>query len=446
METIRFDVVGLYHWDVRDRWKAYATEAVGKQLTVQPQPDNLKDPLAIRAREGSLHVGYVAVPDQGLVYKALHGAGKQRLRGVVVESNPEPPVLTVEAKVERIDWDYEPFDDSLYEGWRYKGLPLMPPKLEQLGDLTADLTDELEGSLPNRDESLNQGTIANRDGGLEDGVTNRDTLQELTTRLIDSNLYDMSREMTNDRYHIEQLLAQCSDPELQTSAKKLRQQKGMLMRHENRDRVARYLFNDLPRQLDSKGLVDSHYTYDNQLDELEQQLRTFPYQLYDKFENDPVDFLREVYYKHVPREHLNALLSGIVLMILKGRVKIKRWGREGDTEPIRLIEQLGQSPEMRPSVRENPVPAAFSDKAAVYWERLEQQGFVDSNRKLMPSTTRMQAMYIADHFANLFGMKARWKPFEQLWGIKNLAQEKYAYLEKGQTISRSEDIENIFRQ
>ena len=43
MEKIRFDVVGLFHWDVHDYWKEYATEAVGKKLTLQPQPENVKD-------------------------------------------------------------------------------------------------------------------------------------------------------------------------------------------------------------------------------------------------------------------------------------------------------------------------------------------------------------------------------------------------------------------
>ena len=41
MEKIRFDVVGLYHWDLRDRWKEYATEAVGRELVLQPQPENM---------------------------------------------------------------------------------------------------------------------------------------------------------------------------------------------------------------------------------------------------------------------------------------------------------------------------------------------------------------------------------------------------------------------
>ena len=63
MEKIRFDIVGLAHNDVRDSWKEYAAGAVGKLLTMQPQSENVKDPYAIRAREGRLHVGYVAVTD-----------------------------------------------------------------------------------------------------------------------------------------------------------------------------------------------------------------------------------------------------------------------------------------------------------------------------------------------------------------------------------------------
>lgn len=357
MEKIRFDVVGLYHWDVRDRWKEYAAEAVGRHFVLQPQPENVKDPYAVRAREGRLHVGYVAATDLDAVYQALKGSGGQRLRGIVVESCAEPPVLTVECEVEAIDWAYEPFDDSVYDGWHYDGLSLMPKKVEQLRDLTEDLTEALEGALPIREDALNQGGGL-QDGGLQDGVTNRDAIAEktssnaiagmtsldaiteMTERLLETNLYDVSREMTRARYRIERLLSARHEPALKALADRLRHQKGMLMNHDSRDQVARYLFVELPQALVRKGFLTSHYTYDKRLDGLESQLVGFPYQLYDKFLNDPVDFLREVYYHHVPRKFLFPLLSGIVLMILKGRVKIERWGREGDTEPIRQIENL----------------------------------------------------------------------------------------------------------
>ena len=416
MEKIRIDVVGLYHWDVRHCWKEYATEAVGKQLTLQPQPENMKDPYAVRAREGGLHVGYVAVPDLDVIYQALKGSGKQRLKGVVVESNPEPPVLTVECEVARVDWDYEPFDDSIYAGWHYDGLPLMPPKLEQLSDLTDDIIDKLESATS-------------------------DDLRPLIEALLDSNLYDVSREMTRARYRIECLLSAREEPEMQAFATKLRQQKGMLMRHENRDRVARYLFIDLPRQLYRDGLENSHYTYDNRLQELKSQLTSFPYQLYDKFLCDPVDFLREVYYKHVPRKYLFPLLSGIVLMILKGQVRIERWGREGDTEPIEAIKGLCKR-SLANKLSDNDI--LISENAEKYWKKLEEKEFVDKGHKLLPSTTRQQAMLIAENFAMKLKLKAKWKPFERLWGINNLAQEKWIHLETCNEISRAEEIEDIF--
>ncbi len=436
MEKIRFDVVGLYHWDVRHCWKEYATEAVGKQLTLQPQPENMKDPYAVRAREGGLHVGYVAVTDLDVIYQALKGSGKQRLKGVVVESNPEPPVLTVECEVASVDWDYEPFDDSVYAGWHYDGLPLMPPKLEQLSDLTDDIIDELE-SEPSA--NLRPGSDVGPDLGSH-GDKGRD-LGSCIEVLLDSNLYDMSREMTRARYRIERLLSAREEPEMKAFATKLRQQKGLLMRHVNRDRVARYLFIDLPRQLYQKGLENNHYTYDNRLQELKSQLTSFPYQLYDKFLCDPVDFLREVYYKHVPRKYLFQLLSGIVLMILKGQVRIERWGREGDIKPIEAIKGLcKRSLTNKPSDDD----ILISENAEKYWKKLEEKEFVDKDHKLLPTTTRQQAMLIAENFAMKLKMKAKWKPFERLWGINNLAQEKWIHLETCNEISRAEEIEEVF--
>ena len=316
MEKIRIDVVGLAHMDVRDCWREYTKDAVGKSLTLQPEPENIKDPYAVRVREGSRNIGHVAVTDLDVVYQALHGSKLQRLRGVVVKSNHEPPVLTVECEVETIAWDYDPFDSEVYGDWKYDGLPLMPRKLEKMQDLTSDLIDFLES-----------------------GESAKTTLK-LGEQFLEMNPYDLSREMTRARYRIERLLATRKEPELRNLAEKLSQEKGMIMRHENREKVARYLFIDIPKRLHEQGLEDSHYTYNNRLKELEQQLQAFPYHLYDKFLYDPVDFLREVYYNHVPRKHLFPLLSGIVLMILKGMVEIQRWGRDGDMLPISEIKKF----------------------------------------------------------------------------------------------------------
>ena len=86
-----------------------------------------------------------------------------------------------------------------------------------------------------------------------------------------------------------------------------------------------------------------------------------------------------------------------------------------------------------------------SEEAMKYWERLQTAGFVDANFQLMPGTTRKQAMYIAESFAEKLGISSKWKTFEQLWGVSNLAQEKWDMQETGSTPSRSKEIDKIFQ-
>ena len=85
-----------------------------------------------------------------------------------------------------------------------------------------------------------------------------------------------------------------------------------------------------------------------------------------------------------------------------------------------------------------------SEEAKVYWQRLQEAGFVDANYQLLPETTRKQAMYIAEIFAEKLGINSKWKTFERLWGISNLAQEKWDFQQTGTMPARSKDIDKIF--
>lgn len=82
--------------------------------------------------------------------------------------------------------------------------------------------------------------------------------------------------------------------------------------------------------------------------------------------------------------------------------------------------------------------------AMKYWRRLQQAGFVDEHYQLSPATTRKQAMYIADVFSDKLQMRSKWKPFQELWHINNLAQEKWEMQETGKSPSRSEEIDVVF--
>ncbi len=84
------------------------------------------------------------------------------------------------------------------------------------------------------------------------------------------------------------------------------------------------------------------------------------------------------------------------------------------------------------------------DKALIYWERLCKGHFVDENNQLLPQTSRKQAMCIAEAFAEKLNLKAKWRTFEQHWGIRNLAQEKWDIQQTGILPPRYRLILSIF--
>ena len=93
------------------------------------------------------------------------------------------------------------------------------------------------------------------------------------------------------------------------------------------------------------------------------------------------------------------------------------------------------------------LPDILATKEAMrYWHRLQQEGFVDEHCQLRAETTRKQAMYIADVFSDQLQMRSKWKPFQDLWHINNLAQEKWDMQETGKSPLRSEDIDDIFNE
>ena len=82
--------------------------------------------------------------------------------------------------------------------------------------------------------------------------------------------------------------------------------------------------------------------------------------------------------------------------------------------------------------------------AMKYWKGLQKAGFVDEHYQLSATTSRKQAMYIADVFSDKLQMRSKWKPFQELWHINNLAQEKWEMQETGKSPAHSEDINSIF--
>ena len=95
--------------------------------------------------------------------------------------------------------------------------------------------------------------------------------------------------------------------------------------------------------------------------------------------------------------------------------------------------------------KEDILSVLCSEAALKYWQGLREANFVDEGNQLLPTTTRQQAMYIAEIFSEKLGVKSKWKLFEEFWHINNLAQEKNHMKETGRMPKRYDDIDFIFR-
>ena len=87
-----------------------------------------------------------------------------------------------------------------------------------------------------------------------------------------------------------------------------------------------------------------------------------------------------------------------------------------------------------------------TEEAARYWQGLQAAGIVDVRCQLSPGITRKQAMYVADVMSERLQMRSKWKPFQDLWHINNLAQEKWEMQETGKMPPRSDEIDAIFAE
>lgn len=108
---------------------------------------------------------------------------------------------------------------------------------------------------------------------------------------------------------------------------------------------------------------------------------------------------------------------------------------------IEMLQLMLKNDASEVSVKDDILSSVEAQK---YWKRLKERGFVNDKCQLQPETTRKQAMYIAELFAEKMNMKAKWKPFQDLWGISNLAQEKWDCQQTGVLPQRYKEIETFF--
>ena len=381
MKNLTFHIVGLTHNDVKGHEVEYAKEAEGRTICLVPDDANTFDMLAVKAYDKQQLIGYVSALE-GEDVRALIIARKERnLRTRCIGCNSKNEgdkaglQLMVRALSDVSDEEMEQarreiYDDKIYDDWQYSG-PVLP--IEQLTRFS-DCTMMLEGvinSIIRLRNTLSEGasdkgsSASNNSSFASDKTSSEaencsldaeteamlreeltDCLSEARERLssfLEIQRSDYSREMTQARSRILHKLEQIDDEELQRLRAVLLTEMGFITSSAYRERAAYSFFVEAPNAIKKKQT--GTYDYKDQLDAIEQQLHAFPHNLYPTFKADPVDFLRQVFYKRVPRKKMLQLLSGIVLMIMNGRVDdVKQWGKHGDEESMKAMKAVGAKP------------------------------------------------------------------------------------------------------
>ena len=374
MKNLTFHIVGLTHNDVKGHEVEYAKEAEGRTICLVPDDANTFDMLAVKAYDKQQLIGYVSALE-GEDVRALIIARKERnLRTRCIGCNSKNEgdkaglqlmvrVLSDVSDEEMEQARREIYDDKIYDDWQYSG-PVLP--IEQLTRFS-DCTMMLEGVInsiirlrntlsegaSDRNPSASDKTSSEAENRSLDKETEAmlreelsDCLSEARERLssfLEIQRSDYSREMTQARNRILHKLEQIDDDELQRLRAVLLTEMGFITSSAYRERAAYSFFVEAPNAIKKKQT--GTYDYKDQLDAIEQQLHAFPHNLYPTFKADPVDFLRQVFYKRVPRKKMLQLLSGIVLMIMNGRVSdVKQWGKHGDKESLKAMKAVGAKP------------------------------------------------------------------------------------------------------
>ena len=373
MKKLKFHIVGLTHNDVKGREVEYAKEAVGRTICLVPDDANPFDMLAVKAYDKQLFIGYVSALE-GEDVRALIIARKGRnLRTRCLGSNSKEGAdeksglqLIVEVRIDVSEQEIEQarreiYDDRIYDGWHYSG-PILPiDKLTRFSDCTMMLEGVINDIISiqeqlSRDSDSSHDSDSSRDSDSAEADKNpldadsraaleaelRDNLEEARERLssfMEIQRSDYSREMTQTRNRILNNLDLIDDEEIHRMGEQLYTEMGFITSSAYRERAAQSFFVDAPIALKQKQT--GAYDYKDQLDAIEKQLYAFPYSLYPTFKADPVDFLRQVFYKRVPRKMMLQLLSGIVLMIMNGRVSdVKQWGKHGNEEALLAMKAM----------------------------------------------------------------------------------------------------------
>ena len=190
------------------------------------------------------------------------------------------------------------------------------------------------------------------------------------------------------------------------------------------------------RHLERKGgSLDEQWKAD--AEEVEQWLMNLRGYIYNSWNESP-----EAFGQALKREQLDDDTMLLLLFYLAKKDAIAR-----ETErPDERRETMDVNARAA-AIKQTELPAELlTEKAQKYWKRLREAGFIVADGyALAEGVSANQAAFIADCMAGKLRLMYKWKPFQQLWGIKTLAQLAGTWKDYGKLPPRHEEIERLMQ-
>ena len=170
--------------------------------------------------------------------------------------------------------------------------------------------------------------------------------------------YDVSREATQCRRQIADLLAASPHTAVRAWAKRIEVLITGMGSDETTEAVARYIRVQLPRRRVFADMARRYACTDPT--GVEQALRSFPYGLYAEYEVSPTDFVSMLYYRQIPARVLRRFLSGVLLLeCLRGRLAADGDRQRRQREVAEYVARI-----------ESCASAAWRGRTQQLWQRI----------------------------------------------------------------------------
>lgn len=293
MTVCKLHIVGLPHLEVKECLDRFLAEAQGRTMTLCPEPENMVDPKAICAFDWQgRRIGYVAARELPLAWQMLNGSQRNSLRGHVTDVNTEHKSLVFECNLQLVA---DAVADSAllptFPEWKYSG-PLMK--------LTLEMT-KLDYMMTEINERLDE-----RDAWTD---AEREDFIQLARNFCELSEYDISREMWNFRQQLCQRIEATADAGLMPITDELQLAYSRSGREAANGRIFRYWTKVLTNPSWNQCWQELRSVFDYR--KLHDELDLFPGKMYSEWQECPDTFFAKLLYRHIPREALRQLFSGI---------------------------------------------------------------------------------------------------------------------------------------